>query len=288
MTFQQHNLKLNSMLMLLLLLAVTKFNVGLSWGRASIPKRSSSNFLHNQPQFISSLNSNSQGKTTSLHSSVTSTEEKPFSPLKSVLRFRGPVSTGYGRGSKKLGIPTANLPESLFGEALSQMETGVYFGWAVVEDDKGRNGMNVPQKAVVNIGYSPTFQGEENAEKIVEAHLIMKQQAEDASDEDIGINKNIIQDDFYGNMMRLQLVGFLRKEQKFDDFSDLITAINNDVKNASEALDLQDEPYSKFQSDQFLVGACTKPRVPWVGCGGGNEDASWESEGFFACVYTLL
>lgn len=34
------------------------------------------------------------------------------------------VSGGYGRGSKKLGVPTANLPESQFAENLRSIPTG--------------------------------------------------------------------------------------------------------------------------------------------------------------------
>lgn len=45
--------------------------------------------------------------------------------------------------------------------------SGVYFGWAALEEDEGG-----PWKCVANVGYSPTFAGEENAEKIVEGHLI--------------------------------------------------------------------------------------------------------------------
>jgi riboflavin kinase len=74
-----------------------------------------------------------------------------------VLCLRGPVAKGYGRGGKKLGVPTANLPESLFNDALSSMPTGVYCGWATVDDDQGKS--SPPVKAVVNVGYSPTFVG---------------------------------------------------------------------------------------------------------------------------------
>jgi len=52
--------------------------------------------------------------------------------LESVLRLRGEVAAGYGRGSRKLGFPTANLPSSLFGEALADWPAGVYFGFARV------------------------------------------------------------------------------------------------------------------------------------------------------------
>jgi len=46
--------------------------------------------------------------------------------------MRGEVATGYGRGGKKLGVPTANLPESLFADSLRDVPPGVYFGWAEV------------------------------------------------------------------------------------------------------------------------------------------------------------
>lgn len=48
------------------------------------------------------------------------------------------------------------------------MNTGVYFGWAAVESVDNVAGRNRPIKAVVNVGYSPTFEGKENEEKIVE------------------------------------------------------------------------------------------------------------------------
>lgn len=70
------------------------------------------------------------------------------------------VASGYGRGSKKLGIPTANLPESLFQHALADVPTGVYLGWASVAQGKKTH-----YKAVVNVGYSPTFVGEVRAAK---------------------------------------------------------------------------------------------------------------------------
>jgi hypothetical protein len=65
----------------------------------------------------------------------------------------GKVQPGYGRGSKKLGFPTANLPQ--FDSELSfyEVANGVYCGWASVQ---GRG--TVP--CVVNVGRSPTFVGQ--------------------------------------------------------------------------------------------------------------------------------
>ena len=75
---------------------------------------------------------------------------------------------------------------------------------------------------MVNIGYSPTFQGEENREKIVEAHLI----------------DGAFPGDFYGELMTLILTGFLRPEQKFPSFPALVAAIQQDVEDARVAMDL--------------------------------------------------
>ena len=122
--------------------------------------------------------------------------EAPHRVLKKIIRLRGVVDTGYGRGGKKLGFPTANLPSSLFKDALMDVSTGVYFGWALVESSEAKKGRNTVHKAVVNVGYSPTFDGEENKEKIVEAHLI--------------VDEGDIEGDFYDEPMRLALSGFLR------------------------------------------------------------------------------
>ena len=152
--------------------------------------------------------------------------------LPNVMRLRGKVATGFGRGGKKLGFPTANLSPAEMRPALESVETGVYFGWAVIESS------SLIHKAVVNVGFSPTFEGKENAEKIVEAHLLFEDEGED----------------FYGETMRLQLHGFLRSEIKFPSFPALIKQISEDRDEAREALDV--EPSVAFRKDPFLVDLC--------------------------------
>ncbi|TKY88663.1 hypothetical protein EX895_002294 [Sporisorium graminicola] len=46
--------------------------------------------------------------------------------------LRGLVEKGFGRGSKDLGCPTANLPSKVVGPGSSLTRTGVYFGFARV------------------------------------------------------------------------------------------------------------------------------------------------------------
>jgi riboflavin kinase len=88
-------------------------------------------------------------------------------------------------------------------------------------------------KAVVNVGYSPTF-ADQNSEKIIEAHLL-----------------NYSSSDFYEQPMRLLLSGFLRPEKKFASFPQLVAAINKDLKDAGTALDT--EPYASARRDKFFV-----------------------------------
>jgi len=204
----------------------------------------------------------------------------PHRPTRDVMRFRGVVDRGYGRGGKKLGFPTANLQSSpSIRTALNDVPMGVYFGWAVIEDsshecgssgaDICKVGRNVCHKAVVNVGFSPTFDGEENREKIIEAHLIL---------DDV---ENDVKGDFYNETMRLALSGFLRYEKKFPSFPELIQAINRDVSNARDALGMQ--PFLALRSDTFLAEPCKRidnrmvdDGDVWVGTSGGDKYSSYE------------
>lgn len=196
------------------------------------------------------------------------------------------------------------LPASLFQSALEELQTGVYFGWAVIEHQQQRSqskkGRNTPLKAVVNVGYSPTFEGKENKEKIVEAHLITDASPMDKSGVVLNNNDNSygddievaessssisldsdvytgeIEGDFYNETMRLQLIGFLRPEQKFDSFPELIAQIHRDIGTASFALGSMPFVFSK--EDEFISGCCGEDGNIWVGSGGGDGNASWEFE----------
>ena len=91
-------------------------------------------------------------------------EYPEFHVLPRAVRFRGPVIRGFGRGSKTLGIPTANLdPVGLPDD----LPPGVYFGWASV-------GSGAPvYKAVMSIGwcvYVVLRRGEREDGSIVDRH----------------------------------------------------------------------------------------------------------------------
>jgi len=131
----------------------------------------------------------------------------------------------------------------------------------------------VQHKIVVNVGYSPTFEGSENAEKIIEAHFLP------ASNNKIN---DVIDGSFYNEPVRMLLVGRVRPEVKFDDFGALVAQINDDVKVARTCLD--EVPYAAMRADKFLVeparhlGKYDEVAATWVGTGGGDGSASWEWE----------
>lgn len=154
-------------------------------------------------------------------------------PLKKRVYVAGIVGTGFGRGGKKLGIPTANLAPDGDGplrKGLENLDTGVYMGWAKVLT--GEVGGGPVYKTVVNVGFSPTFE-DRNSEKIIEAHLIRYKG-----------------EDFYGQPLKILLAAYLRPEKKFSNFGELVAAINYDVKDAADTLEI--EPYASLSKHPFF------------------------------------
>lgn len=73
--------------------------------------------------------------------------------LQNIILLQGEVSKGYGRGSKKLGVPTANLPQFDSQLEKAKYPRGVYFGWGRIRNDP----TDALLPCVANIGVSPTF-----------------------------------------------------------------------------------------------------------------------------------
>ncbi|GCB17902.1 riboflavin kinase [Aspergillus awamori] len=87
---------------------------------------------------------------------VTGPDEGPESPYP--IRMSGPVIKGFGRGSKELGIPTANIP----ADELSQhpeLSVGVYYGVVALDPARFSTGETV-LPAVLSIGYNPFYKNE--------------------------------------------------------------------------------------------------------------------------------
>ena len=119
-----------------------------------------------------------------------------------IATFSGNVVHGFGRGSKLLGCPTANLD----CEVDSSFKTGVYAGTATL------NGTSY--KAAINIGVSPHFS--DRKVSIVEVHLI----AYDGND-------------FYGEGLAVTCTSFIRPEASYSSTEELKRQISADILVAS-------------------------------------------------------
>ncbi|XP_071632508.1 riboflavin kinase isoform X2 [Temnothorax longispinosus] len=105
----------------------------------------------------------------------------------------GVIVKGFGRGSKALGIPTANLPESVVSALPEDLSTGIYYGWASLH-----GGI---YKMVASIGWNPYYK---NEKKSMEVHLLHK-----------------FQDDFYGEKLRVIIAGYIRPERDFSSLGNM-------------------------------------------------------------------
>ncbi|KAK3420067.1 hypothetical protein EUGRSUZ_G00852 [Eucalyptus grandis] len=135
----------------------------------------------------------------------------------------GPIIKGFGRGSKLLGVPTANLSTEGYSDLLSEHPSGVYFGWA------GLSARGV-YKMVTSIGWNPYF---DNKEKTIEPWLLHK-----------------FDENFYGEELRLVIVGYIRAEANFPSLESLIAKIHEDGDVAERALGLP--LYAKHRDDPYL------------------------------------
>jgi len=80
-------------------------------------------------------------------------------------RITSKIVRGFGRGSKDLGIATANMDRAgLTQQQFADLPTGIYFGFASIEKEPA-----VCYNAAISIGYNPTYN---NKEKTIEPHFI--------------------------------------------------------------------------------------------------------------------
>ncbi|XP_071788329.1 riboflavin kinase-like isoform X2 [Asterias amurensis] len=138
---------------------------------------------------------------------------------------RGKVVKGFGRGSKELGIPTANYPEEVVEKLPSELNTGVYCGWASVDNGD-------VQKMVLSLGWNPYYK---NEKKSMETHIMHQ-----------------FKDDFYGSILSIVILAYIRPEKSFSSLDELISAIKGDIADADRILD---QPENKiFIQDNFFKG----------------------------------
>ncbi|KAI9150919.1 riboflavin kinase [Blastocladiella emersonii ATCC 22665] len=139
---------------------------------------------------------------------------------------RGNVETGFQRGSKQLGIPTANLPQAGADHIAASVgnHSGIYYGWASV----GSSDTTYPM--VMSVGWNPYFK---NEKRTAEVHIIHE-----------------FESDFYGEDLRIVVCGYIRDEKNYTSLDDLILDIKTDIKVAETSL--VRPAYAALRNDAFL------------------------------------
>ncbi|KFW76580.1 Riboflavin kinase, partial [Manacus vitellinus] len=117
----------------------------------------------------------------------------------------------------------ANFSEQVVESFPPDISTGIYYGWACV-------GNGDVHKMVLSIGWNPFYR---NTKKSVETHII-----------------HTFKEDFYGEILSIVIVGYIRPEKNFDSLEALISAIQEDIEEAKRQLDLAE--HLKLKEDNFF------------------------------------
>lgn len=144
-------------------------------------------------------------------------EVPPLYAMRDAVEMRAKVVSGFGRGSKQMGTPTANMDPTVLAPQLERMRRGVYFGFARLPDDPDNDSWS---KCVINVGQRPTFADGDGV--TIEVHVM-----------------RLMGRDFYGETMECVALGYLRPEMKFKGLRELVGRIMTDIGLARNALDAE-------------------------------------------------
>jgi len=155
--------------------------------------------------------------------------------------LKGIVSRGFGRGSKQLGCPTANLPDESFAPYANDLYNGVFFGYASVNlPDEAQNpvGSNTGEKEehekvwpmVMSVGWNPYFK---NEKKTAEVHIM-----------------HDFRQDFYDQEQRVIVLGRIRSQFDYTSIEALMEDIDMDKTVALNSLARAE--WKKYEKDGFL------------------------------------
>ncbi|KAF3480323.1 uncharacterized protein GIQ15_05670 [Arthroderma uncinatum] len=199
----------------------------------------------------------------------------PESPFP--IRMSGPVIKGFGRGSKELGIPTANIPADTLSE-YPDLQLGVYYGVAALdpaqfkhtrtEDDAPLDQPGKPDTTifpcVLSIGYNPFYKNTVRSVEIhILPHLSMQSSPSPGPSTPVVSAETPAQPehrphfhhfpDFYGTPLNLLILGYIRPEYDYVSREALIDDIRIDCDVARRSL--KRSAYAVFLNDEVADGA---------------------------------
>ena len=210
-----------------------------------------------------SSNNNDSSETPAPKEATTNEEERTKMTMEKILPIRmvSKVVPGFGRGSRDLGIPTANLsslPHDMkCRRSFESLPTGIYYGFARLsetEDDEEKKDARAASterlrgiyKAAISIGYNPCYN---NRHKTIEPHLIAPPGHPSRNISACGETQFC---DLYNETMRLSIAGYLRPELPFDGLDKLILAIKGDITKTEDLCDDVSNSMAKEEKDWVL------------------------------------
>ncbi|KAL4917473.1 riboflavin kinase-domain-containing protein [Aspergillus aurantiobrunneus] len=164
------------------------------------------------------------------------------------IRLSGPVIKGFGRGSKELGIPTANIPIDGLEEILpKELGVGVYYGVVALDpatapssesptsgDGQGDDDAKAAiLPAVLSIGYNPYYK---NATRSIEIHILPSLTSPSPTAPEEQTVRFHKLPDFYGTKLNLLMLGYIRSEYDYVSAEALIEDIRVDCEVARASL----------------------------------------------------
>lgn len=141
----------------------------------------------------------------------------------------GRIRYGQQRGQTILGFPTANI--DLRGHLCPAV--GVYAVRARIGNANVSDTEASWWEGVANLGYRPTFEHLQAQRARLEVHIFDRKDA------------------IYGRYLRVQLLTFMRPEQRFDSFEPLQRQIQNDIVSARSVLRSLSEPVTPGLESRF-------------------------------------
>ncbi|EAW13824.1 riboflavin kinase [Aspergillus clavatus NRRL 1] len=186
------------------------------------------------------------------------------------VRLSGPVIKGFGRGSKELGIPTANIPAEELAEH-PDLQVGVYYGVVALDpakfqyhgdaSRKGEDSQAAILPAVLSIGYNPFYK---NKTRSIEIHIMppLSSPSPTAEVTTQGQGHGQVKfhklPDFYGTQLKLLILGYIRPEFDYVSLEALVEDIRVDCEVARASL--QRPAYERYLAGGQGLDAVEKQR----------------------------
>lgn len=150
-------------------------------------------------------------------------------PVEPVIKLVGPIVPGYGRGSKELGVPTANIEHPDLQNL--PLQNGVYFGWAKLSRVTSDSEPEPVRMMCCSYGNNPYYH---NALNTLEIHIMHRYDC-----------------DLYDRQLKVIICGFIRPQTDFDSLDKLIERINLDLQIAKYNL-INAKEWKNLHQDEFF------------------------------------